>query len=161
MNRHQCPLKLTFHSFPSLVSPTTTTQALMNAKGGNNFRYSPHIEGYADYVARPLGLMDVTRNLRNGLYDNSVGLFAADVRVLFANCAVFNADNDLITHEADRLVARFDRLFLNWVLDPTAPPVDKLGLDDICQICRETTPQMFGEVVPGGFTEWKVVPLVS
>jgi len=132
-------------------------QALMHAKGGSQFKYQPHIEGYHDVVARPLGLMDVTRNLRNGMYDSSVGQFAADVRLVFVNCALFNAENDVIMHDADRLVARFDRLLLQWVLDGEAPPIGDLGLDTTCLVCRDPMPQSVEVELVGGIKEWRPV----
>ncbi|EKU21797.1 dna binding protein [Nannochloropsis gaditana CCMP526] len=132
-------------------------QALMQAKGGSLFKYQPHVEGYGEVVARPLGLMDVTRNLRNGQYDDSVGRFAADVRRVFINCALFNPENDVILHDADRLVARFDRLLLQWVLDVDAPPLEELGLDTTCKVCRDPYPQSVEVTLVGGIKEWRQV----
>jgi hypothetical protein len=132
-------------------------QALMQAKGGSLFKYQPHVEGYGEVVARPLGLMDVTRNLRNGQYDDSVGRFATDVRRVFINCALFNPENDVILHDADRLVARFDRLLLQWVLDVDAPPLEELGLDTTCKVCRDPYPQSVEVTLVGGIKEWRQV----
>lgn len=96
---------------------------------------------YYDTVARPLALHDILRNLLHGLYDASVGLFASDVRLIFANCASFNIECEPILLDAEKLGNIFERLLLSWVLDPSPPPLSSLTSDH-CPSCREPPPPL-------------------
>jgi hypothetical protein len=85
-------------------------------------------------IRRPICLNDIMRNLKAGMYDDSVGRFASDVRLIFVNCTAFNGESSPIVGAADFIAAKFERLLLDWVLDPSPPPLELLN-DELCQRC--------------------------
>jgi len=114
-------------------------EALMNSDHAKGFLYLPDPIEVADYytvVAHPIAMVDIARSLADGVYDDSVGMFAADVRRIFANCSVYNHEYSDYQMQADRLSVKFERLLLDWVLDPKAPPLDQCK-DKLCNACHD------------------------
>ena len=59
-----------------------------------------------------MDLGSVRAKLKAGAYDDAAEAFAADVRLVFDNAMLYNADPTHVVHAAaERLRARFDALF--------------------------------------------------
>ncbi|CAN0369436.1 unnamed protein product, partial [Ectocarpus sp. 13 AM-2016] len=109
---------------------------------------------YYETVAEPLAFAQVARRLRavaRGRHGSSSGgsassspisfkqavrEFAADIRHVFLNAAGYNPPLTSPWLAGRKLSAVFERLLLDWVLDPKAPPVSELD-DDRCSVCRQ------------------------
>ncbi|KAG7394919.1 hypothetical protein PHYBOEH_004476 [Phytophthora boehmeriae] len=99
---------------------------LMKEPGGDIFEHPVDIEEVPDYlnfITNPIDLGTIaTRIGRESYYvgPTGVSLFASDVRRVFHNCKVYNAEGSDIWRIADGLLRCFEKWLYDWLLCPSA-----------------------------------------
>ncbi|KAG2529132.1 hypothetical protein JM16_002152 [Phytophthora kernoviae] len=99
---------------------------LMKEPGGDIFEHPVDVEEVPDYlnfITNPIDLGTiVTRIGRESYYvgPTGVSLFASDVRRVFHNCKVYNAEGSDIWRIADGLLRCFEKWLFDWLLCPSA-----------------------------------------
>ncbi|RLN68096.1 hypothetical protein BBP00_00001225 [Phytophthora kernoviae] len=99
---------------------------LMKEPGGDIFEHPVDVEEVPDYlnfITNPIDLGTIaTRIGRESYYvgPTGVSLFASDVRRVFHNCKVYNAEGSDIWRIADGLLRCFEKWLFDWLLCPSA-----------------------------------------
>jgi hypothetical protein len=78
---------------------------------------------YRETVKHPICLSEIQKKLSTNFYMNEFE-FANEVRLVFANCQVYNQVQTPLWLLAVEMTKSFDILFCDWVLNTT--PVDNL-----------------------------------
>ena len=81
---------------------------------------------YYQVVRAPMWLREIHRRLLAGTYDWEFD-FAWDVRLVFQNCMSYNLPGSELYLTAERLLAFFEELFCQWVLNVQDARIDDLA----------------------------------
>jgi hypothetical protein len=71
---------------------------------------------YYSVIKSPMWIREIHQRLTDGIYDNEFD-FAWDVRLVFTNCMEYNMKDSELYRDAEELLALFERLFCNWVVN--------------------------------------------
>jgi Bromodomain len=91
--------------------------------------YPLNLAGAADYyrvIKSPMWLREVHSRLVDGAYDNEFD-FAWDVRLVFSNCCLYNAQDSDLYKAAQQLIAEFECLLCDWVHNIQDCSVDNIA----------------------------------
>ncbi|KAF7731978.1 hypothetical protein EC973_007083 [Apophysomyces ossiformis] len=92
---------------------TDTLKALMRHRAAGAFQVpvdpvAYNIPDYFDIIKNPMDLSTIKSKLEDNLYD-SIDAFAADVRLMFDNCHLYNNAGDPVCLDANKLEEAFNR----------------------------------------------------
>ncbi|KAJ1453361.1 P-loop containing nucleoside triphosphate hydrolase protein [Pelagophyceae sp. CCMP2097] len=113
------------------------------AEDANAWMFVPpiDIEGYAEVVwpNLPTCLQGIVGDIDRGFYQSAEKV-ASDVRIVWANCGVYNGRDSEIALYADAFAMRFERLFLTWMRYAQVPPLPLLDAPETpaCAHCDST-----------------------
>jgi hypothetical protein len=100
-------------------------------------------DDYLDVVHEPMCLQWVLDKLDRREYKTwSLGKFAADVRLIWKNCKIYNLHKSQIWHCAHTMSLEFERLYQSWVLrfsDGTMSLADPIARpwEAACAVCMQ------------------------
>ncbi|KAI9906879.1 hypothetical protein PsorP6_004169 [Peronosclerospora sorghi] len=116
---------------------------LMKEPGGDIFEHPVDVEenpDYLNFITNPIDLGTIFSRIGRESYyvgASAVPLFASDVRLVFRNCKIYNAEESVIWRIADDLLRCFEKWLYDWILCPTAwlklPPTGIMKEDEQLQ----------------------------
>ncbi|GAM24259.1 hypothetical protein SAMD00019534_074340 [Acytostelium subglobosum LB1] len=102
------------------------TQQIHKKKAAEIFHFpvdpvAYNIPNYFDIIKHPMDLSTVQKNLNNNHY-KTIKEYAADMRLMFDNAMLFNAEQSPVWKYSKQLMSTFNKLFVETFTFETIPP---------------------------------------